>query len=266
VSDGTPLGDGPRILVLADPRELALTAARMVVESLVKAMAQRGSAHLALSGGSTPEALYRVLASDVCRGRVNWRRVHPWLGDERWVPPDDAESNARMVRQTLLAAEGAAGGAALHVVDTGAEDPATGARRYEADIRRLVPADVRGTPIFDVLLAGIGPDGHTLSLFPGSPWLSPEPPDARKHCVAVPAPAHDVPHVPRVTLTPVVVRAARVILVVASGSSKAGVVADVLGIRAPDPVDRPSVILRRPGATWLLDAEAAGMEGCTGVM
>jgi 6-phosphogluconolactonase len=257
MSSATPSGGESRILVRSNPHDLARMAARMVVESLAGAVVRRGSAHVVLSGGSTPAALYRVLASEVCRSHVDWRCVHLWLGDERWVAPDHHDSNGRMVRQTLLAVGGAASGATLHEVDTRAGDPATGARRYEGEVRHVVPIDAQGTPVFDVLLAGVGTDGHTLSLFPGSPWLSTSPPDARAACVAVPMPTHVTPHVPRVTLTPVVLCAARAVLVVVSGSSKADIVAEVLGAPAPDPVARPSVILRRPGATWLLDREAA---------
>jgi 6-phosphogluconolactonase len=247
----------PRVLVARDPADLANTAARMVVEWLAEALAQPGDRHLALSGGSTPAALYRVLASDACRGTVDWSRVHLWLEDERWVPPDDPDSNARMVREMILPAGGAVEGARLHVFDTGSDDREDAARRYGEEFRRSVPAALDGTPIFDVLLAGIGPDGHTLSLFPGSPWLAPAPPDPAALCVAVPAPRHIEPRLPRITLTVRVLVAARATLVVASGASKAEVVAEILGSPRPAPSVRPAVLLRRPDVTWLLDRSAA---------
>lgn len=269
----------PRVVVLADLSALADAAAEHLLAALVAALAARGVAHLALSGGSTAPALYRRLASPGRRDLLDWKAVHLWWGDERYVPPDHPDSNAGLAEDTLLrtaalagqADDGTAGSdveaglvsgvpvAAAHVhpwpVDLAigrALGPAWAAEQYEATIRALLPNDRAGRPIFDLLLLGVGPDGHTLSVFPGSPALAPDAPLA----LAVPAPEGVAPHLARLTLGPSVVEAAREVLVMVAGSAKARVLREILaGPR--DPARLPAQVARRAGATWLLDAAAA---------
>ena len=161
--------------------------------------------HLSLAGGTTPRAAYERLATLV----DDWEGVELWLGDERLVPPDDPESNYRLVAETLLQ-----GGAPAHAVPTGgsAEEAASA---YAREIRRRVPAGPDGVPELDLALLGLGEDGHVASLFPHAPAL-----DARGEvCVAV----HDAPKPPpdRVSLTLDVLRAARSTIVLAVGEGKA---------------------------------------------
>lgn len=250
----------PQILVLDDAATVAAAGADRVAQALQASVAGRGAAHFAVTGGSSPLGLYRLLAG---RHDIAWGAVHLWWSDDRFVPPDHPESNVVTVRDTLLRA----GEVASH----GAEVPATNvhpfpiaaaiqashdaewtARAYADEILRHVPALDGERPVFDVMLLGVGADGHVMSAFPGSPALSPDAPLA----LAVPAPRHVEPHLPRVTLRLRVADDARTLLVIVPDGAKAEVVARVLeGPR--DEAALPAQVARRAGATWLLSREAA---------
>jgi 6-phosphogluconolactonase len=259
--------DEPELVVVADPEALAAVAAERFVGSVAEAVARRGRADIALTGGSTAALLYRRLVSSSLRGRVPWERVHLWWGDDRFVPRVEARSNVFVADAILLDPHGAGISiAASHVhpwpVDSALArvarggDPADGqawcARTYAAEARATLPAGPDTWPAFDLVLVGIGGDGHLLSVFPdsaaiGSPELT----------LAIPAPTHIEPHVPRVTFNPAILRSAGRILALVSGAAKADVVARILaGPR--DPMALPGVLARRATATWLLDAAAAG--------
>jgi 6-phosphogluconolactonase len=190
-----------------------------------------------LAGGSTPEPAYRRLASADLAPPVAWSAVSIYFGDERCVPPEDPESNYGMVKRVLLDAL-AAPPAAVHRMRGEDPDPARAAAAYAA----LLPEHV------DVLVLGMGADGHTASLFPGSPALAEE----RRRVMAVTGPK---PPARRLTITPPVIRAARAIIVLVAGAEKAAVAARVLGPEGAG-ADLPAALARH--GIWILD-RAAGM-------
>ncbi len=178
-------------------------------------MAWRGEAHLALSGGRTPAALHRVLASLPFDG---WSHVHVWFGDERTVPPAHADSNYRMARETLLSAVPIP---EPQVHRWEAElGPGDAASRYDAALRDLATRQERSAPAFDLLLLGMGADAHTASLFPGSPLLAGSGDGADP--AATFATAVEVPKLNtwRLTVTPATIRAARTVFVLVVGADK----------------------------------------------
>jgi len=269
---------GASVVVLADAEAVSLAAAEDIAVALATAVAERGRAHLGATGGSTPAGFYRHLASSPLRETVPWDAVDIWFGDDRFVPRDHPLSNALIVDQVLVRAaaySGQSGGGDSGVdiergsdpgvvIPAGAIHPfpcgiaigegrgaAWCAETYAEEIRAAMPLDSSGWPVFDHLFLGIGPDGHLLSVFPGSPAIGS--PDL---ALAIPAPTHVEPHVERVTLNPAVIAAARRVLVVVHGASKATVLAEIFG-GAHDPSRWPAQLALRPGATWLLDREAA---------
>jgi 6-phosphogluconolactonase len=246
----------PRVLVASGPDALARTSADLVVAAIAGSIGARGVAHVALTGGSSASGLYRELRDPSRADAVDWSRVHLWFGDDRVVPLDHVDSNGGLATRELVGGGGPVAAATLHPMlgglDASASDAGPiAAARYAAGLA-VVPHDADGVPILDLLLLGMGPDGHILSLFPGSAALSADAPMV----MAIPATTHIGPSVPRVTLHPAVVATARSVLVVVGGANKAGVLADVLG---GDPaIDAyPARIARIDGATWLLDRAAA---------
>ena len=192
-----------------------------------------GGCTLALSGGSTPRRAYELLAAE---SGLAWDRVDVYFGDERAVRSDDPQSNYRMVREALL--DRLAGAPRVHRMEAEAADLDAAARRYEEQLPERM----------DVLVLGMGADGHTASLFPGSPALH----EARRRVVPVEAPASP-PR--RLTITPPVIAAARQVIVVVSGADKAASVARAL--EGEVDVDAVPAALAREGL-WLLDRAAAG--------
>jgi 6-phosphogluconolactonase len=247
----------PTILVVPDPAAAGPTAAGVVADSLARAAAARGRADFATTGGSTPAAIYRALAASPLRDRMPWPQTQVWWGDDRFVPREHELSNVKPLDDVLLR-DGAAPlpAANLHpfpvarTLATG-EDEAWCAAELASELHASEIAVQNGWPVFDLVLLGLGPDGHILSVFPGSAAL-----DARSWAVAVPAPQHIEPHVPRVTLNPRIVTVAHEVLVVATGESKASIVREILhGER--DEARRPAQLARHERATWVLDEAAA---------
>jgi 6-phosphogluconolactonase len=258
--DGRDPGE-PEVVVVADPEALADVAAARIVPVLDAAVVLRGRADVALTGGSTPPSIYRRLVAPGLRDHVPWERVHLWWGDDRFVPRSDPLSNVLLADRTLL---GPAGGipvpaSNVHPFPTDralaeGRGPDWCAATYAAELEAALP-EVDGWPAFDLVLVGIGGDGHLLSVFPGSPALTSD-----LLGLGIPAPTHIEPHVPRVTLNPAILTAAGAVLVIVAGVGKAGVVERILaGPR--DPVVLPGTIARRSGATWILDAAAAAERG-----
>ena len=271
----------PRVVVLPDPEAVSAAAAEEIAATLATAVADRGRAHLAATGGSTPAGFYRHLADSPLRERVPWDEVDIWFGDDRYVPRDHPLSNVLLVDQVLLRAAaytGQSGGGDSGVdiergIDPGVVLPVSHvhpfpcglaiaegrgaawcAETYAEEVRAGVPLDGDGWPAFDLLFLGIGPDGHLLSVFPGSPALA-----ARALALAIPAPTHVEPHVERVTLNPAVVGSSRRVLVVVHGAAKAGILGEVFG-PTDDPARWPAQLALRAEATWILDrAAAAGL-------
>jgi 6-phosphogluconolactonase len=246
----------PRLVVTADRNALADAAAVRLVHRLATAVEMRGRADVALTGGSTAGGLYRRLVQPDLRDRVDWSRVHLWWGDDRFVPRADPLSNVRAADETLFAPGGIPiPGANVHPFPSDraiAErlGPGWCAATYAAAVVDALPP-LGGWPAFDVVLVGIGADGHLLSVFPGSPALGSD-----RVGLAIPAPTHIEPHVKRVTLNPAILGAAGQVLALAAGPAKAAVIARIL-VGPRDPFAFPATLARRTNATWLVDADAA---------
>jgi 6-phosphogluconolactonase len=219
------VGSGaPTLVVAADVEGLARAAADRVSVLAQDAIAARGRFRLALAGGSTPRALYTRLAA----GRdVDWSRVDVFFGDERSVPPDDAQSNFRMARETLLVPAGVPPENVRRLRGED-QDLDAAARLYEAALTEL--------PL-DLALLGMGADGHTASLFPGTTALD----AADRLCVAVDVPAMATR---RLTLTYPPLMASRDLLFLVAGADKATTLHEVLN-GAPDARRLPSQVLLR---------------------
>jgi 6-phosphogluconolactonase len=260
----------PEIVVVADPTAGAIEAAARVVASLASAIEVRGRADWATTGGSTPVGIYQRLIAPPLLEAVPWAVVHAWWGDDRFVPRDHPLSNVKAFDDVMLgisgAEEGTVGGGYpgvplpvenVHPFPTGeaigeGRGAAWCAAAMADELRAAELPDVDGWPAFDLMLLGIGDDGHLLSVFPGSSAF-----DSSELALAIPAPTHIEPHVERVTLNPAVVGAARDVLVVVYGADKAEVIARILGPDR-DPRRWPAQITRRAGTTWILDEAAAG--------
>jgi 6-phosphogluconolactonase len=269
----------PAVVVLADPDAVSRAAAERFSAAAVAGVSARGRADIATTGGSTPVGIYGQLAVPPLRDAVPWDEVHVWFGDDRYVPRDHPYSNILPVDQVLLAAAALAGlsgtgatGVDVEIgIEPGAPMPpgnvhpfpcsraiaeglgaAWCAAAYADTLRAAVPADEAGWPVFDLVLLGIGPDGHLLSVFPGSPALA-----STELALPIPAPTHVEPHVERLTLNPKILDVAREVLVVSHGPGKADIMATVFG-DVRDPARWPAQLVRRAGVTWLMDAAAAG--------
>jgi 6-phosphogluconolactonase len=264
--------------VLPDAEACARAAAELIATTLVEAAEERGAAHWATTGGSTPAAIYRNLAAPPLRDLVPWDRVHLWWGDERFVPPDHPLSNVHIATSDLLeigalSGESGTGGSGadvaggrsvgapipedhVHPIPVGvaiasAESPGRAAADYAAQLAAEGPPETDGIPVFDLVLLGVGPDGHVLSVFPGSEAF-----DRSEAALGIPAPTHVEPHVARVTLNPRVVEQAAVVVLVVHGAGKAEILASVLGEEI-DVRRWPAQLARRDGATWFVDEAAA---------
>jgi 6-phosphogluconolactonase len=231
----------PQIQILPDAAAVARAAADTFVAAQAEALAARGRFAVALAGGSTPKAMNRLLAGAADRDRVDWARVEIFFGDERCVPPDHADSNYRMTKETLLD-HVPIDPARVHRI-RGEDSPEEAALAYTAEIARL------GAPL-DLVLLGMGPDGHTASLFPGTPAVD----DERPGAVAVWVPRLSAW---RVTLTAPVLSAAAAVLIAATGAEKAETLAAVMERKGRFPVER----IQSARLTWLVDREAASRLG-----
>jgi 6-phosphogluconolactonase len=218
-------------LIVAETED---AAARRVAELLAES-ARKGD-EIVLTGGRTPGRAYELAAGL----EPDWSRASVWWGDERCVPPDDERSNYGLARSTLFDRLGAQPGR-VHRIH-GEDDPAAAAASYERELR--------GTTL-DLLLLGLGPDGHVASLFPNAPGL------AETERLVIPAEPGLEPFVERVTLTPPALRGARRIVFLVTGADKAEAVAGALG-GALDPAVPGSLIRAESGETLaILDQEAA---------
>jgi 6-phosphogluconolactonase len=229
-----------------DVDALSTAAAATVADTIQRIVHTSGRCSLALSGGNAPRTFHHLLASRH-RAELPWSHVHIFWGDERYVPADDVLSNYRMAKETLLdhvpcPPEN------VHPIPTHFADPSNAAADYETTLRDYFDADL---PRFDLIFLGLGEDGHTASLFPGTAWRA----ETARWVMAVNAPA-DPPD--RISLTlPVLNHAAHVHFIVA-GASKAPAVARILsGTPDPDVYPAAAVAPRRGTCTWWLDRAAA---------
>lgn len=240
------------VVVCDNSAALSRAAAERVERAIDEAVARGGRCSIALSGGSTPRALYRLLADPTApfRRHIPWNEVHLFWGDERHVPPDHADSNYLMVRETLLRSISIPE-VNVHRVAAELADAAKAAALYEAELRSFFGpgSGAGGAPRFDIVLLGLGEDAHTASLFPGSEAL-----DERERWVV--APFVEAQHGHRITLTPPVLNAAGLALFLVSGAAKARPLHDVLeGER--DPKRFPAQIVAAERTLWLADRDAA---------
>src|SRR5579864_6180469 len=234
------------IRVLPDAATVADAAARQVVEFARAAIDQRGLFSIALSGGSTPRELHLRLSTPPLRDKVDWPHVHVFFGDERCVPPTDAQSNYRMADETLLSRVPIPA-AQVHRM-RGELDAMQAAEDYEAELKQFFGNE---PPRLDVILLGMGDNGHTASLFPGLSAV-------REQQRWVMAEYVGEVSMWRITLTPAVLNLGREVIFLVAGSAKADMLQQVLeGPYAPD--QRPAQIVRpSPGeVNWLVDQAAA---------
>ena len=228
--------------VFDDAGGLAEAAARAFVEEATGAIAERGRFAVALAGGSTPKATYEVLARDHA-GDVDWPNVHVFFGDERTVPPDHEDSNYRMAREALLDHVPVG---SVHRM-RGELPPDEAAASYEGE---LIVFFGEVPPVLDLVMLGIGEDGHTASLFPETPALG----VTDRLAVANPVPKLDTT---RLTLTVPVLNAAREVRFLVAGAGKAEALAEILEGDATSNA-YPAKLVRPPGGpTWMVDRAAA---------
>lgn len=233
--------------VYRDPAALARALADLFIATGRMSIADRGAFHVALSGGTTPRAAYETLAEHPLRDELCWSSVFIYFGDERCVPPDDDQSNYRMAQRAFLDRTPIPH-ANVHRI-RGETDPGKAANEYASILR----TDLGNTPQLDLILLGLGPDGHTASLFPGTP------PDTDDQALvrAVYAPYQMMW---RVTMTPKVLNAARTVAFAVQGADKAPILATVYQ-GAADPVKYPAQVVAPTSGRliWLVDELAAGM-------
>ncbi|MBM3821198.1 MAG: 6-phosphogluconolactonase [Acidimicrobiia bacterium] len=231
------------LTVLPDAEAVARAAAERVTALTSDAIAAGSRPSVCLTGGSIARRVYEMLPT----GPVDWRRVHLYWGDDRHVPPDHEDSNFKLAHDAFISRI-AIPPSNVHPIPTELSDPGEAARIYEEEVRGLT---------FDVMLLGLGDDGHIASLFAGSDPLTRIDSGGLTPLVAV-TQARLAPFVERITLTPPAILDSRVILMVVSGASKADAVH--AGLRAPEDVARWPVHVLRAAADrveWLVD-EAAG--------
>jgi 6-phosphogluconolactonase len=250
----------PELVVAAGPDEAAAEAAGRIAAALIAAVDRRGRADFCTTGGNTPIPIYRLLATSPLVDQVPWQNVHVWWGDDRFVPRGHPESNVTSLDDVLLGGGGSVGGAPLptaniHPFPTDralaeVRDNHWCATRYAEELCAGVPIVDGNWPGFDLILTGVGDDGHVLSCFPDSPAL-----DSMAWTMGVPAPSHIGPHLPRVTVNPRLLEAGPV-LVVTWGVVKAPALGHVFGA-VRDGRRWPVQRTRRTGAIWIVDEAAA---------
>ncbi len=232
-----------RLTTCADAEAVAARAAADIARELEHVCAERGVAHIALSGGTTPKRTYELLAEQP----VDWAGVHLWFADERCVGPDDPESNYLLAAETLLA-RAEIPPDRIHRME-GELGPEEGASRYAQELSANAPSNAEKMVLLDLIVLGIGPDGHVASLFPGAATL-----DAGEHalCLGV----HDSPKPPpeRITVSLAVLRAAGRCLLLATGAGKSDAVAAML---AEPSHHVPASLLRRERLTVMVDDAAS---------
>ena len=247
-----PVGK-PRFVVLPDLAAVAAEAADRFVESANSAIESRGLFRVALSGGTTPNAVYPLLRSQPRVGRVDWSCIEFFWGDERAVPPDDSESNFGTAYRMFLSQLPSIRPEAIHRMQGEAPDLDAAALAYETELRLAFGVRGAGRPEFDLIWLGLGPDGHTASIFAGSSAVRVK----DRWVVANWVPSRQMW---RLTLTFPVIDAAREVLFLVTGENKANALRHIRSGRSPLPAAR----VRGRRVVWLIDAAAAGSVAAAG--
>jgi 6-phosphogluconolactonase len=240
----------PQIKVLPDVDAIAQEAAERIVRAADEAIVLSGRFTIALSGGSTPKTLYQLLAEEPYRSRIDWTKVEVFFTDERCVPPDHPESNYRMARETLLSKVPIPGDN-IYRMRGEVEPPEEAAKEYGMMLKEKF-----GDGGLDLCLLGMGEDGHTASLFPGTPAVN----ETHHRCVAVYVEKSTTGKSWRITLTAPFINRSREVIILVAGANKSKVLAEVL--EGPRDPQRLPVQLIEPASgrvTWFVDAAAAGM-------
>jgi 6-phosphogluconolactonase len=240
----------PEIQVFANPEALTQAAAAEFVRQANQAIQTRGRCAIALSGGSTPKSLYALLATQPWRDQLPWNQVYLFWGDERHVPPSDISSNFRMTQEQLLA-QVPIPPENVHRIKAENPDPNVAAAEYEQDLEQFFQFGEQQFPRFDLVLLGMGANGHTASLFPGTAAVH----EKSRLVVALWV---DEMSTDRITLTPPVINNAREIIFFVTGTEKAETLKAVLeGPYQPDRL--PAQIIRptQGKVVWMIDRAAA---------
>jgi 6-phosphogluconolactonase len=243
--------DRPKLIVAADAEALAQAAAERVMARIA---ANPGRIAICLTGGSSPKRLYRLLGSDAWRSKIPWQRVHWFIGDERFVPESDPLNNMAVARATFLGRNAPPGH--IHPIPTSTDNPDASAAAYAGELQAFYGAEHLdpARPLFDLVLMGVGPDGHTASLFPGYGEIE----ESGRWVVGVPK-ANVAPFVPRVSLTLPALASCREMLFEISGHDKQPILT-----RLVNGENLPATRARSNGETvWLVD-QAALAEGIRG--
>jgi 6-phosphogluconolactonase len=244
------MGLRPEITIADDPVDLAETAARLITDAAAATIARQGRFMVALAGGGTPRQTYARLAQPPYREEISWDRVWIFFGDERCVAPDHAESNYRVAEEALLAHVPVPPSRIFRMRGE-ADDPDAAAAEYGRTMAQAFGLRRGELPRFDLILLGLGVDGHTGSLFPGSPALK----EVFRPVAGVHAAAAAIPQ--RLTLTFPVLNAATLVLFLVSGSEKAKIVKAALLDEIPLPA---TMVAPSDGRLiWLLDRPAAAL-------
>ena len=236
-----------RFTVLPDPDAVAVATADRFVEAAGRSIDERGVFRVAMSGGGTPKQVYPLLLEPRRRDAVDWARVEFFWGDERAVPPDDPEANFGVAYRMLISQLPSARPERIHRMQAESADLHAAALSYESEIRLAFDARGDEPPRFDLIWLGMGPDGHTASLFPGTDALR----ETERWVVANHVPEKDTW---RMTLTYPVLNAGRDVIFVVTGADKAE---PIRAIRAGGS-GLPAEQVAGDGVEWIIDAAAAG--------
>jgi 6-phosphogluconolactonase len=235
----------PIIEVLPNPDALVRAASERIADTLIQILLAKQNATLVLTGGKTPKPVYELLGTQACSTHIDWERIHIFWGDERCVPPENPESNFGMAYDALISR--------IPVPQEnvhrmrGELDPEQAAKLYEREILDFFQGS--GVPSFDLLLLGMGEDGHTASLFPGTHW------DEKKLVIANHVPQSGAK---RISMTPLILNAADETIFLIAGRSKAKALACVLENPACD-YPAAKIHAGRENLVWMVDGSAASL-------
>jgi 6-phosphogluconolactonase len=237
----------PKINIAENYEDLCGKVTQEILSLSTQNITANNKFSMVLSGGSTPKGIYQCMASPSFRNKFRWEKMHIFFGDERWVPPEDPRSNYRMVTEALLS-KVKVPGENIHPIQTRDCNLQTSALLYERSISDFFQLKRVEFPVFDLVLLGVGQDGHTASLFPGNPSL------LEKDRLAISTSQTGIPE-KRVTLTIPVINHAREIFFLVSGQDKADIVAKIMENKNAFPANeiKPS----KGNICWFLDKASA---------